>query len=145
MITVLVVDDEKHIRKDLSKYLKKRHYHVYTAATVEEAIKIISGEKLDYALIDLRLDFASEFSGIKVFNFALKNKPDIKPIVLSSYPFQDVKEQLKKEVKEDDKPDILLEKIEEDYIYKGSVQNYILAVLDKLDELGQKKEKGGKP
>lgn len=143
MTTVLVVDDEKHIREDLTKHLKKRNYHVYTAGTVEEAKKFILGEALDYALIDLRLDFASEFSGIKVFNFTLKNKPNLKPIVLSSYPFQDVKEQLKKEVKEEDEPDIILKKIEEDYIYKGSVQNYILAVLDKLEELGQKREKGG--
>lgn len=143
MAAVLIVDDEKHIREDLTKYLQMNNYQVYTAATVEKAKKFILSEVLDYAIIDLRLDFASEFSGIKVFNFALKSKPKIKPIVLSSYPFQDVKEQLKKEVKEEDEPDIILKKIEEDYIYKGSAQNYILAVLDKLEELGQKKEKRG--
>jgi len=140
MSTVLIVDDEEHIREDLGKRLKKRGYKVYTAPTVEEARKYISGEALDYAIIDLKLDIA-DFRGIEVFNYVQKNKLDIKPIILSSYPFEDIKEQLKKELKNENEPDRILKKIEEDYIYKGSAQNYILAVLDKLKELEQKRKK----
>jgi ActR/RegA family two-component response regulator len=139
MSTILIVDDEEHIRADLEKHLRKRDYKVYTAPTDAGAKKCISSEALDYAIIDLKLDIA-DFRGIEVFNYVRKAMPDIKPIILSSYPFEDVKEQLKKELKDEDDPDSILKKIEEDYIYKGSAQNYILAVLDKLKELEQKKK-----
>jgi DNA-binding NtrC family response regulator len=142
MSKILIVDDEDHIRADLARRLQKMSHQVVTADTVEKALQSIQKGELEYALIDLKLDYPSEFGGIKVFNYILKNKPHIKPIVLSSYPFQDVKEQLKKEVKNEKEPDIILKKIEEDYLYKGSVRNYILAVLDKLEELEQKKLTG---
>lgn len=138
MSAVLIVDDEEHIREDLEKRLIKRNYKVYTAPAVKEARKCISNNVLDYVIIDLKLDIA-DFRGIEVFNYVQKNKPDIKPIILSSYPFQDVKEQLKKELKEKADPSSILKKIEENYIYKGSTQNYILAVLDKLKKLEQKR------
>lgn len=140
MSKVLIVDDEDHIRSDLEKHLQKKNHQVVTADTVEKALQSVQKEELDYALIDLKLDIASEFSGIKIFNYILKNNPRIRPIILSSYPFQDVKEQLRKEVKDDKDRDIILKKIENDYLYKGSVQNYILAVLDKLAELEQKQK-----
>lgn len=140
MSTILIVDDEEHIRADLGKHLRKRNYKVYTAPTDAEAKKCISSEALDYAIIDLKLDIA-DFRGIEVFNYLQKNKPNIKPIILSSYPFGDVKEQLKKKLKDEDEPSSILKKIEEDYIYKGSAQNYILAVVDKLKKLEQREEK----
>jgi DNA-binding NtrC family response regulator len=140
MTSVLIVDDEKHIREDLGKHLRKKKYEVYTASTVEEAKKIISHKELDYAIIDLKLDFTSEFSGIKVFVFNQNNKPNIKSIALSAYPFKDVKEQLKKEVEEKGEPETILKKIEYNYIHKGGIQNYIIAILNKLEEFGQKKE-----
>ena len=143
MSTVLIVDDEEHIREDLKKHLKKRKYQVYTASTVEDANKIILSEELDYALIDLTLDFTSEYGGIKVFTFVKEKQPKVKPFILSAYPFIDVKEELKKELKEEEESERILQEIEEDYISKGGKKNYIEAVLEKLEELGQKEQERG--
>lgn len=142
MSKVLVVDDEEQIRKDLEKYLRRMNNAVYTAKTVEEARKIVLCKELDYEIIDLKLDFTSEFGGIKVVNFAKKNQPKIKTLILSAYPFADVKELLRKELKElneENEPEKILKEFEDNYIYKGGKKNYILAILDKLEELGKRK------
>ena len=134
MSKVLVVDDEEHIRKDLEKCLGKRNYIVYTASNIEEAREIIFSESLDYAIIDLKLDFTSEVGGINIFNFAKRKQLKVKTIVLSGYPFEEVKGQLKKELKEEHEPEEILKEIEKDYISKGD-KNYIRMVLKKLEEL----------
>ena len=139
MSTVLVVDDEEHIRKDLDKRLGMSNYIVHTASIIEEARKIIMCEPLDYAIIDLKLDFTSEVGGINVFNFVKRNQPKVKTIVLSGYPFEEVKGHLKKELKEEQELEKILKEIEMDYISKGD-KNYIRMVLKKLEELNQKKE-----
>jgi CheY-like chemotaxis protein len=136
---VLVVDDEKVIRDALEIFLRKEEYGVYPASTAEEARKFILSEKLDYVIINLKLDYTSEFGGIKVVNFAKRNQPKLKAIILSGYPFEKVKAQIKKELEEEIDPGKILKEIEEDYIYKGGEQNYIDAVLDKLTQLEQVK------
>jgi ActR/RegA family two-component response regulator len=133
MKKVLLLDDEKHIREDLGNGLRESGYGVYTASTVEEARKIILSEKLDYAIIDLKLDFTSEVSGIKVVNFAKRNQPKLKTIILSAYPFNDVKDQLKKELTKEIESEKIFKEIEKDYISKSDEKNYIKAVLDKLE------------
>lgn len=141
MKKIFLVDDEKHIREDLGRYLRRKEYAVYTACNIEESRKIILSEPLDYAIIDLKLDFASEFGGIKVFNFVRRNQPNVKTIVLSAYPFEEVKTELERELKEEHDSEKVLEEIERDYIYKGGDQNYILAVLNKLEEFEKEKER----
>lgn len=141
MSKVLLVDDEKHIREDLGTALGEENYIAYTVSSVEEARKIILCEALDYAIIDLTLDFESEFGGIKIFNFAKRNQPKLKPIILSAYAFKDVEEKLKKELKGEYEAEKMLEEIQVDYISKGGGENYIDAVLDKLKALEQKREK----
>jgi CheY-like chemotaxis protein len=140
MKKVLLVDDEQHIREDLGNELREIGYAVHTAQKVEEARKIILSEELDYAIIDLKLDYTSEVGGIKVVNFAKRNQPKLKAIILSGYPFEQVNEQLRKKLEEESDPGKILKEIEEDYIYKGGEQNYIDAVLDKLKELEQTKK-----
>jgi CheY-like chemotaxis protein len=140
MSKVLVVDDEPQIREDLNKHLGKKGFAVYTASTIEEARKIILCEDLDYAIIDLKIDFSTEFGGIKVVNFAKRNQPKVKTLILSAYPYKDVKEQLKKELKGEPDSKKILKEIEQDYVSKGGEKNYILAILDKLGELKEKKK-----
>jgi CheY-like chemotaxis protein len=141
MERVLLVDDEKNILEDLGKHLRKKNYAVYTASTIEDARKIILSEELDYAIIDLKLEVTSEVGGIKVVNYAKRNRPKIRTIILSAYPFEHVKEQIGSDLKnEPDKAKILAE-IEEDYVSKGGEKNYILAILEKLGQFKQTKKK----
>lgn len=141
MNKVLILDDDKLVREDLGKHLMKRNYQVYSASTVEEARKIILSVKLDYAIIDLKLDITSEYVGIKVFTFIKRNQPKVKPIVLTAYPFKDMKEQLMGDLVEERDPEKILKEFEENYISKAGQKNYIIAVLEKLKELEQKGEK----
>ncbi len=141
MNKVLLVDDEQHIREDLGDNLREKGYAVYTASTVEEARKIILCENLDYSIIDLKLDFTSEFSGIKVMNFAKRNQPKLKTIILSAYPFIEVKEQLEEALKGEIGSEKIIKETERDYIYKGGEQNYITAILDKLEHLEHQEER----
>jgi len=124
---VLVLDDEKHIRQDLSKHLEKKRYGVCTAETVEEANKIIKAEIIDFAIIDLKIDHSSDYGGIKAIENINKIQPKTKIIILSAHA-----EVTAKEAKE-------LETISYvGYVHKGGPENYILAVMDKLEEIKEK-------
>jgi two-component system, OmpR family, KDP operon response regulator KdpE len=55
MIAVLVVDDERQIRRALSLNLGARGYEVYEAATGEQALTIAADRRPDAILLDLGL------------------------------------------------------------------------------------------
>jgi len=138
MPTVLIVDDEKHIPRDLSVFLVKGGYTPYPAHSVEEAKKVIDDQpRLDYAIIDLKLDNQSDFGGIEVFRQVKQRHPQVKIIMLSANPF--LEERVLKEFEEQlkDEPDIhsILDEVRSHYIHKGGERNYILVVLEKLKEL----------
>lgn len=139
MPTILIVDDEKHIPKDLSVFLIKGGYTPYPAYSVEEAKKLIDEQpQLDYAIIDLKLDNQSDFGGIEVFRQAKQRHPNAKIIMLSANPF--LEERVLKEFGEQlkNEPNLprILEEVKNCYIHKGGERNYILVVLEKLKELG---------
>ena len=66
---VLLVDDEAHIRRDLGDRLRKCGYNIHVVENAEKAKKVILSEKLDCAIVDLKIDWTSEFSGAKIVNF----------------------------------------------------------------------------
>ena len=55
MIRVLVVDDERQIRRALLLNLRARGYEIVEAATGEEAIRLAATEHPDLVLLDLGL------------------------------------------------------------------------------------------
>jgi ActR/RegA family two-component response regulator len=122
-ISILVLDDEEGIRKDLSKYLLREGYEVCTAKTVHEANEIIQLQKIDFAIIDLKIDYISDFGGIKVIENINKLQPKAKTIVLSAYEKNaEIENQL--------------EKVSYyGYVPKGGATNYITAVIHELKNL----------
>jgi DNA-binding NtrC family response regulator len=54
-VTLLVVDDERHLRESLSEALKEAGYNVLTAANGKEAYAIIQSHALDLLLCDWRM------------------------------------------------------------------------------------------
>jgi DNA-binding NtrC family response regulator len=54
-VTLLVVDDERHLRESLSEALKEAGYNVLTAADGKEAYAIIQSHALDLLLCDWRM------------------------------------------------------------------------------------------
>jgi DNA-binding NtrC family response regulator len=60
---VLVVDDEKNIRRTLRMVLESPGYTVLEAASGEEALKVLDEEDVDLVILDIRLP---QMSGIEV-------------------------------------------------------------------------------
>ena len=126
---VLIVDDEQHIRDELGHFLRKK-YCVFTAATRQEAIEIIKKDQPHFVIIDLNLDTESEYSGLILLAWLVKTYPAIKPLILSAYTFEHVRESDDfKEREEQVKP-----VIEQSYISKGARANYIETVTTRLEK-----------
>jgi CheY-like chemotaxis protein len=124
---ILILDDNAEILRVLGNYLRKREYEVHTVSSVKEAIKVIESNSISYAIMDLKIDFDSEFGGVGVIRFVKKRQPEAKVIVLSAYPFDDeIRSMLEHEI--------------DDYVYKGDYSgNYALLVVDALEELHKRR------
>ncbi len=60
--TVLIVDDEKEIAELVALYLQNEHFRTLTAATGEEALRLIAREPVDLALLDVMLPDTDGFT-----------------------------------------------------------------------------------
>lgn len=120
---VLILDDEPNIRQDLFKYLKNEGYEVCAVETIEDANKIIQVEAIDFAIIDLKIDYRSDFGGIKIIENINKLQPRTKVLVLSAYEWNiEIKKQL--------------EKVNfNGFIPKGGERNYIREVINELEKI----------
>lgn len=63
MPKLLIVDDEIDIREFAKSYFRKRNIEVFTAAGGNEALEIISQEKPNLVLLDVRME---EMTGVEV-------------------------------------------------------------------------------
>ena len=118
---VLLVDDEAHIRRDLGERLRRKSYDVHVAENEEKAKKVILSERLDCAIVDLKIDWQNEFGGAEIVNFLKRNQPKARALVLSAYP-------LDENIKSKFEVDI------DGYVEKGGPDNYIEAVIARLGE-----------
>ncbi len=134
MKTILIVDDEEHICEDIKSELEYLgNNQVLTSGTISEAMNIInSTEKLDYAIIDLKLDNTAAYGGMKIYASIKKNNPDIKNIIISGFAFKDIKEELVKELLRGDLPEDEINVIEQYYVYKGGTEDYIDVIVRNL-------------
>jgi DNA-binding NtrC family response regulator len=80
--TILVVDDETQISDLLRDFLTQEGYQVLTAANGVEAISLGKENRLDLALLDLKMP---GMDGIEVFQKLRKVKKDIGVIILTGY------------------------------------------------------------
>src|SRR5699024_9356149 len=53
--TILIVDDDEHIRKVVSVHLKEAGYDVETARDGEKALHILEKEPIDMAIVDIMM------------------------------------------------------------------------------------------
>lgn len=119
---ILLLDDEENIRRDLGGYLMSNGYAVHKAKSIDEAKKIVLSEHIDFAIVDLKIDYESETGGAQIVNYVKRIHPKAKAIVLSA-------RQLDETIKSKFEVEI------DGYVHKGGQDNYILAVLGKLREL----------
>lgn len=55
MNTVLVVDDDAHIRKLIRLYLENSHYHVVEAEDGQKALELLGKHSIDLAIVDVMM------------------------------------------------------------------------------------------
>ncbi len=122
---LMVLDDDSQKRADLLKHLRIAGYEVKCAATLEDANKYIRSEHIDYAIIDLKIDYSSQYSGIKAIENINKIQPSAKVIILSAYSKDSVQDEI-------DRVQIY------DYISKKESSNYISATINALEKLKNK-------
>ncbi len=82
--TVLVVDDEKNIRRTLQMVLAGEGYHVLEAETAEDALALLSNPSapVDLAIFDLKLP---QMSGLQALERLRADEVDLPVIVISGH------------------------------------------------------------
>ena len=83
MARILVLDDEVDAVMLLQRILKERGHQVFGFTDEEEAIAHAKANKVDLAIIDIRL---KKILGIEVLEELKKIDPDIQAMVLTGYP-----------------------------------------------------------
>ncbi len=81
---ILLVDDEENIRLTLGLYLESEGFEAITAATVTEALKLISQESFDILIADLNVGHAGD--GFTVVSAMRRTHPDAVTFILTGYP-----------------------------------------------------------
>jgi DNA-binding NtrC family response regulator len=80
--TVLVVDDEKNIRRTLRQTLEGAGYGVLEAESAEQALEVLQAEPVDVAVFDIRLP---GMDGITLLGKARELRRDLPVIVISGH------------------------------------------------------------
>ncbi len=82
MSKILLVDDEKSIRKTMREILEYENYKVDEAVDGQEAIDKLNDEAYDVVLLDIKMP---KKDGMEVLEFILKNEPDTPTIMISGH------------------------------------------------------------
>ncbi len=80
--SLLVVDDEKNIRRTLRMVLEAEGYEVQEAESAEEALKLLEAEPVDLAIFDIRLP---GMDGLALLSRARELWRDLPVIVISGH------------------------------------------------------------
>ena len=79
---ILIVDDEKSQREQLSGFLKKQGFNVTTAESGMEAISLCEDKSFEVALIDLKMP---GMDGIELLKRLKESNPEIQVIMMTAY------------------------------------------------------------
>lgn len=80
--SVLIVDDDPMIRSALAPLLASSRVEVSTAATAEEALRLLRRRRFDLVITDLRLE--DDHEGLAIVSAARDAVPDAKVVVFSA-------------------------------------------------------------
>ncbi len=82
MQRIMVVDDERNIRKVLSIHLKNEGFTVETAGSYEEAVDKLSETEVDLVLTDMRLPGRS---GLDILQWVKRTRPFVPVVVITAF------------------------------------------------------------
>ena len=86
---ILIVDDEKNMRKTLADILHDEGYEVATAATGDEAVELCSKSEFDVILMDVRMP---GIDGVEAFRRIRRHREGVRVILMSAYDAAQLKE-----------------------------------------------------
>jgi len=92
-LKVMILDDEKRIRDELTEYLERKKSSVYTADRPSTAFHILENAQVDLLFLDLALP---EMDGIHVLKKIKKLFPAINVIMISGNDNLDVRKEAKR-------------------------------------------------
>src|SRR5215210_4119145 len=82
MATLLIIDDEKAIRKTLTEILSFEDYKVEEAADGEEGLKKFKEKTFDAVLCDIKMP---KLDGLEFLQKATEHNPDVPIIIISGH------------------------------------------------------------
>lgn len=82
MKTILVVEDEKHLRTLYSQELIDEGYQVFTAKNGNEALEVVKAHPVDLAILDIKLEGEN---GLDVLRNVMEQKRGLKVIINTAY------------------------------------------------------------
>ena len=80
--TVLIIDDRERLCESLGASLEERGYRALSAFNGEDALALLSRERVDVALLDIRL---GDENGLSLMPRMLKLRPSLPVIVITGY------------------------------------------------------------
>ena len=80
-ITILVVDDEEHVRTAIGRYLEQQGYEVTMAVTAEQALGIVRRQKITGMLLDVDLP---GMNGVELVPQLLEVEPALAILMLTA-------------------------------------------------------------
>ncbi len=90
MAKIVVLDDVIDAGILIKKILEKKGHEVFPFSEEEEAIDFIKKNKVDLAILDIKL---KKMTGVEVLEEIKKIAPDIKAMMLTGYPTIDTARQ----------------------------------------------------
>jgi two-component system, NtrC family, response regulator AtoC len=81
-LTILIIDDEPNLPRQLALFLKKHAYEVYTASNGEAGLRELQQKTIDMVLLDLRLPL---MSGLEVMERIRKIDADVPVVIMTAY------------------------------------------------------------
>jgi len=127
--TVLVLDDDLRKRQALKHELEYYDYTVYPADSIDSATEIIRAkEDVDFALIDLTLDYKEIYGGKAMIKKLNRLKPRTKIIIVTGYELTD---ELEKELS-----DVKYFR----FVSRTETQNYLTLVIKALKDAEEQPE-----
>ena len=81
-LSILILDDEKRVRDEISEFLRKNNYTVFEASLPSDALLLIQQEHIDIAILDIKLP---EMSGLEVLRKIKTINSQIEVIMISGH------------------------------------------------------------
>jgi two-component system NtrC family sensor kinase len=85
--TVLIVDDDKLIREQLRKGLKREFFEVFLAADGKTALETVTQEEIGIVILDIKLP---DIDGLEVLTKIKEKRPDCEVVVITGWGTRDI-------------------------------------------------------